>query len=287
MSDNPVVYFTREISPEGLQRVYDALGRTPHGKVAVKVSSGEPGNKHYLKAALVGDFVKSIQGEIVECNTAYDGGRNETTKHYQVLQDHGFASFAKTIILDGEDEISLPVRDGKHLTENVVGALFKDYDFHVILSHFKGHIMGGFGGALKNMAIGYASSRGKLIIHGAGDEKKGFDGDQDSFLESMAEAVSTILETAGKENFLYINVMNDISVDCDCDGNAAPPDMEDIGILASLDPVALDQACVDLVFNAEDGKNVVERIESRHGQVTLRRAVELGLGSREYTIEEI
>jgi len=287
MSEQPFVYITRDISPKGLDLVYKALGRVPHGKVAVKVSTGEPGNTHYLKAALVGEFVKGIQGDIVECNTAYGGDRSVTEDHYKVAEDHGFTSFAKVVILDEDGEIALPVTDGKHLKEDLVGARFKDYDFHVILSHFKGHLMGGFGGALKNMSIGYASPSGKLTIHGAGDEELGFGGDQDEFLESMAEAASAVIDAAGKENFLYINIMNYLSVDCDCDGNPAPPDMEDIGILASLDPVAVDQACVDLIFSATDGQSVVERIESRHGQVTLRRAAEMNLGSREYTLEEI
>jgi len=284
-----VVYMTTNISSQGLLSVYDALGLKANGKVAVKIHTGEPGNTHYLKPALIKDLVQRVNGTIVECNTVYGGRRASAAAHYQVAKDHGFSAIAPVVILDEKAEISLPVTGGKHLKENFVGARFKEFDFVVVLSHFKGHQMGGFGGAVKNASIGFASSAGKAWIHSGGKSKtRAFGGSQDDFLESMAEAAKTIadanVDSNGQKRILYINVMNHLSVDCDCNGNPTKPTMADIGILASLDPVALDQACVDLVYAAKDGKDLIDRIESRNGLLTLKRAQEIGLGSREYRL---
>jgi len=284
-----VVYMTTNISSQGLLSVYDALGLKANGKVAVKIHTGEPGNTHYLKPALIKDLVQRVNGTIVECNTVYGGRRASAAAHYQVAKDHGFSAIAPVVILDEKAEISLPVTGGKHLKENFVGARFKEFDFIVVLSHFKGHQMGGFGGAVKNASIGFASSAGKAWIHSGGKSKtRAFGGAQDDFLESMAEAAKTIadanVDPSGQKRILYINVMNHLSVDCDCNGNPTKPTMADIGILASLDPVALDQACVDLVYAAKDGKDLIDRIESRNGLLTLKRAQEIGLGSREYRL---
>ena len=258
------VYFTTDISPAGLMSVYDALGLAANGNVAVKLHTGEPGNSHYLKPDLIKDLVQRVNGTIVECNTAYGRRRASAEAHYQVAIDHGFTAIAPVVILDERSDISLPVSGGKHLTENFVGTRFNEFNFHVVLSHFKGHQMGGFGGALKNISIGYASREGKNWIHSAGRSRTGSAGtEQNAFLESMADAAKSIVDRVNGR-ILYINVMNHLSVDCDCNGRPTPPTMADIGILASLDPVALDQACVDLVYSAPDGKDLIERIESRN-----------------------
>lgn len=282
----PVVYMTTDISPEGLKAVYEALNWTPTGKVAVKLSTGEPPASNYLRPELIGELVQSLDGTIVECNTAYDGSRAATAMHRQVAEDHGFTAIADVDILDEEGSMSIPVSDGSRLTENFVGTHFANYDSYLVLSHFKGHAMAGYGGAIKNISIGLGSREGKSWIHTAGTTKDSpWGGDQDAFLESMAEAgkaVSDYLENG--ERIVYINVMNRLSVDCDCDGNPAEPDMHDIGILASADPVAIDQACIDLIYRAEDGQSMINRIESRNGFHTLEHAAEIGLGSREYTL---
>ncbi|WP_304952375.1 DUF362 domain-containing protein [uncultured Alistipes sp.] len=285
------VYMTRDISPAGLNAVYEALGREATGKVAVKISTGEPGGSNFLKPALIGDFVRKIGGTIVECNTAYGGGRAATADHLKAAEEHGFTAIAPVDIMDAEGEIALPVVGGKHLKEDFVGSHFPAYDFTVILSHFKGHAMGGFGGALKNMSIGIASSAGKAWIHTAGKTRTDLWNnlpEQDAFLESMAEAAKAVADHCG-ERILYINVMNNLSVDCDCDAHPAAPQMGDIGIFASLDPVALDQACVDQVYASEDpGKvHLIERMESRHGIHTVEHAAAIGLGSREYTLVDL
>lgn len=284
----PKVYFTKEITPEALVRIYEALGREAKGKVAVKLSTGEPGGHHFLQPVLIADLVKKIGGTIVECNTAYGGGRAATADHLKAAEDHGFTAIAPVDIMDAEGEVSLPVRGGKHLREDFVGSHYLDYDFTVVLSHFKGHAMGGFGGAIKNISIGIASSAGKAWIHSAGKTKNSGEmwgnlPEQDVFLESMAEAAKAIVDHCG-DRILYISVANNLSVDCDCDAHPEAPQMGDIGILASLDPVALDQACVDLVYASEDpGKvHLIERIESRHGIHTLEQAEALGIGSRKY-----
>ncbi|ULQ60444.1 DUF362 domain-containing protein [Brucepastera parasyntrophica] len=281
-----LVYMTADISPAGLAAVYEALGReAAGGKVAVKISTGEPGGKHFLAPALIKDLVQSVDGTIVEANTAYGGRRAATAMHYQVARDHGFTAIAPVVILDENGDIPLPVANGKHLTEDLVGAHFSDYDFHMVLSHFKGHGMGGFGGALKNLSIGYASSRGKSLIHSGGRSLTSpWGGEQNAFLESMAEAAQAVVNAGGPENFVYINVMNHLSVDCDCSSNPAAPTMADIAILASLDPVALDKACVDLVYAAPDGKDLIERIESRNGILTVTHAAAIGLGSLDYEL---
>lgn len=282
----PKVYMTTDISPEGLKAVYDALGWSPTGKVAVKLSTGEPPASNYLRPELIGDLVKSVGGTIVECNTAYGGSRAETAMHYQVAKDHGFTDIAEFQILDENGSMTLPVTGGTQLSENYVGAHFGDYDSYLVLSHFKGHAMAGFGGAVKNISIGLGSSEGKCWIHSAGNSRtNAWGGAQDPFLESMAEAGKSVSDYLGNgERIVYINVMNRLSVDCDCDGSPAEPDMHDIGILASTDPVAVDQACIDLVYSAEDGGSLIKRIESRNGLHTLEHAAGIGLGSRDYEL---
>jgi len=280
------VYMTDKITPEGLLAVYEALGLQASGNVAVKISTGEPGNTHYLAPSLIKNLVQKVNGTIVECNTAYGGRRASAAAHYQVARDHGFTAIAPVVIMDERADISIPVTGGKHLKEDIVGARFREFNFHIVLSHFKGHQMGGFGGALKNMSIGYASSAGKSWIHSAGKSKTGISGPQNDFLESMAEAAKAVAD-ANKGKMLYINVMNHLSVDCDCNGRPAAPTMADIGILASLDPVALDQACVDLIYKARDGKDVIARIESRNGLLTINHAQAIGLGSKSYRLIRI
>ncbi len=284
-TDAPVVYMTTDISSDGLMRIYQALEASPSGKIAVKLSTGEPGS-NYLRTDLIGELVKSLEGTIVECNTAYGGSRANTAMHYQVAEDHGYTAIADVDIMDEDGSMTLPVTGGDNLTENYVGAHFADYDYYVVLSHFKGHTMAGFGGAIKNISIGIASSEGKSHIHSGGTGGSMWGGNQDAFLESMAEAGKSVVDYLDG-NILYINVMNRLSVDCDCDGSPAEPDMHDIGILASYDPVALDQACVDLVYGAEDGQSLIDRIESRNGLHTLEQAEKIGLGSREYELVNI
>ena len=282
----PVVYMTTDISAEGLMAVYEALGASPTGNIAVKLSTGEPGS-NYLRPELIGDLVQSFDNPtIVECNTAYGGQRANTAMHYQVAEDHGYTAIADVDIMDENGSMTLPVTGGSNLTENYVGANFANYDYYVVLSHFKGHSMAGYGGAIKNISIGIASSEGKAHIHSGGTGGSMWGGDQDAFLESMAEAGKSVVDYLDG-NILYINVMNRLSVDCDCDGSPAEPDMHDIGILASFDPVALDQACVDLVYSAEDGDSLIQRIESRNGLHTLEHAESIGLGSRTYELVSI
>lgn len=283
---SPQVFMTTDISPEGLMAIYEALNWTPTGNVAVKLSTGEPPASNYLDPALIADVVHEVNGTIVECNTAYGGSRANTAMHYQVAEDHGFTAIADVVIMDENGSMTLPVTGGTRLTENYVGAHFADYDSFLVLSHFKGHAMAGFGGAIKNISIGIGSSQGKSHIHSGGTGGSMWGADQDSFLEAMGEAGKSVVD-ALDGRIVYINVMNRLSVDCDCDGNPAEPDMHDIGILASYDPVALDQACVDLVYAAEDGASLIQRIESRNGIHTIEHAAEIGLGSREYTIVNI
>lgn len=290
-SDNEnkaVVYMTKDISAEGLMAAYEALGRKPEGKVAVKISSGEPGGHYFLSPKLLAPMVQSVNGTIIECNTAYGGGRADTESHRHVVEEHGFTAIAPVDIMDAEGSMSIPVAEGKHLKEDMVGSHFADYDFVINLAHFKGHAMGGFGGVLKNMSIGIASSMGKSLIHTAGKETTGFgiNTPKNDFLESMAEAAKAVSDYKNG-NIVYINVMNNLSVDCDCDSHPAKPEMADIGILASLDPVALDQACVDLVYAAPDGTALIERMESRHGIHTVEHAERIGLGTRNYDLYTI
>jgi len=283
----PAVYFARAVNPEALQAVFDAIGAGLAGKVGVKLSTGEPGGNHYLKADLISGLVHAVNGTIVECNTAYGGGRGSTEAHYQAAADHGFTQIADFQIMDEDGSLPLPVEGGFHLAENLVGAHFADYDSFLVLSHFKGHQMAGFGGALKNISIGMASREGKLLIHSAGANRTSWQSTATpDFLESMADACQAVL--AAQPNMLFVNVMNNLSVDCDCDSNPAPPKMADIGILASADPVALDQACVDLVYASDDDSaDLIARIESRDGQHALEAAEALGVGSRAYELVEI
>lgn len=281
----PIVYMTSAISSEALIAAYQALGREATGKVAVKLSTGEPGGHNYLSPDLIKALVQSVGGTIVECNTTYGGMRDDTESHLRAAEDHGFTAIAAVDIMDADGSIALPVGNGKHLTEDIVGEHLADYDFVMVLSHFKGHTMGGFGGAVKNISIGIASSEGKALIHNAGRPLSYVDWNtpHDDFLESMAEAAKAVVAYEG-DHILYINVMNNLSVDCDCDAHPAAPTMADIGILASLDPVALDQACVDLVYAAPDGKDLIERMESRNAIHTLEHAAEIGVGSRMYEL---
>ena len=287
-SNTPLVYFTRALDSAGLQAVFAAIGKgLGDGNIGVKLSSGEPGGNHYLKADLIADLVHAVNGTIVECNTAYGSKRSSTEAHYQVAEDHGFIDIADFQIMDEDGSLSLPVEGGLHLSENLVGAHFADYDGFLVMSHFKGHQMAGFGGALKNISIGMASREGKLLIHSAGENRESWSSaSTPDFLESMADASKAVL--AAQPNMLFVNVMNNLSVDCDCDSNPAPPKMADIGILASADPVALDQACVDLVYASDDDSaDLIARIESLDGPHVLEAAETLGVGSRAYDLVEI
>ncbi|MDE5687767.1 MAG: DUF362 domain-containing protein [Paramuribaculum sp.] len=288
-----VVYFCPRITPENLVKVYTALGREAKGRVAAKLSTGEAGNPYHLSTDVIKKLIKMTDATIVECNTAYEGRRCNVPDHLQTAAAHGFTAIAEVDIMDGEGDISLPVRGGKHLKENFVGKNWSNYDFTMILSHFKGHPMAGFGGALKNVAIGMASSRGKAWIHTAGQSQTvpvdwANVPPQDDFLESMAEACESVFDKAG-ENILFINVANNLSVDCDCVAEPEAPEMKDLGILASLDPVALDRACVDMVYNSPDPgkKHLIERMEQQHATHLLDYAEQLGLGSQTYIIEQI
>ena len=280
----PVVYFTSDLSPEGLKKVYEALGRTLEGNVAVKLSTGEQGNENYLNPDLIKELVQSVDGTIVECNTAYDGARTSTAMHLQVAEDHGFTAIADVDIMDADGEIELPIEGGTYLTEDIVGSHLSDYDSMMVLSHFKGHPMGGFGGSLKNISIGVASRGGKSWIHSAGTAKEGMQAwPQNPFLCSMAEAAWAVDNHFG-EQITYVNVLNNLSVDCDCMAIAAAPTMGDIGSMAALDPVALDSASIDMVYDAHDGHDLVERIESLNGLLILEHGETMGIGSQNYRL---
>lgn len=285
------VYFTSDISPEGLVKIYEALGWTPTGDVAVKLSTGEGEGSYNLDPALIEKLVKNVNGTIVECNTAYPGSRSSTAQHMKVAEQRGYTAIANVDIMDAEGTMNLPVKNGKHLPYDIVGSHFANYDSFIVLSHFKGHTMGGFGGAIKNISIGIGSSSGKCFIHTAGKSKLiMISPNQDAFLESMAEAGKAVSDSLGNgERIIYINVMNNISVDCDCVANPSAPTMADVGILASTDPVAVDQACVDIVYAHEhtDGAEVIERMESRNGLHTLDYAQQIGLGTRSYDLVNI
>ena len=286
---SPVVYFTSDISAESLVRIYERLGWTPSGKTAVKISTGEPPASNYLRPELIGGLVQLLDGTIVECNTAYGGSRSSSAMHKQVAEDHGFTAIADFDLMDEEGEVEWPVTGGTRLDKIIVGSHAENYTDWVILSHFKGHMMAGFGGAVKNVGIGISSSSGKVYVHSAGTRTSGsiMNNDQDAWLEALAEMVKGFRDHVGGEHIIYINVMNRLSVDCDCDGNPAEPDIHDIGILASRDPAALDQACVDLIYQAEGNEALVNRIESRHGIHTLEHAEAIGLGSRTYELVNI
>lgn len=287
--ESPMVYFTSDISAEGLVRIYEALGWSPTGKVAVKISTGEPPASNYLRPELIGDLVQLLDGTIVECNTAYGGSRSSSAMHRQVAEDHGFTAIADFDLMDEEGEIEWPVAGGTRLDRIIVGSHAANYQDWVILSHYKGHQMAGFGGAIKNVGIGASSASGKVLVHTAGTKTSGsiMYSDQDAWLEALAEMVDGFVDHVGTEHIIYINVMNRLSVDCDCNGHPAEPDIHDIGILASTDPVALDQACYDLVAQADGNDALMRRIERQHGLHTLEHAEEIGLGSRTYTLVNI
>lgn len=288
------VYFIREITPENIIKAYEALGKNLEGNVAVKMHSGEQGNQNYLRPEFVQDVIHHVNGTVVECNTAYEGARNSTEKHKKLIEEHEWNKYFPFDLLDAEGpDMELEIPNGKVLKKNYVGKNLANYNALFVLSHFKGHAMGGYGGALKQLSIGCASSHGKTLIHTAGvtdDQKVLFQNlpEQDRFLEAMADAAKSVVDYF-KGNAVYINVMKNISVDCDCDAHASAPCMQDIGILASLDPVAVDQACLDLVYQSNDpGKDkLIERIESRHGVHTIESAYELGVGNREYELIQI
>lgn len=283
------VYYTKEISPEAMTSIYAALGQEVTGeKIAVKLSTGEPPASNYLDPNLIKDLVQQVNGTIVECNTAYGGQRANTAMHYQVAKDHGFTDIADFVVLDEDGSVSLPVNGGEQLTENLVGAHFPEYDGYLVLSHFKGHAMAGMGGAIKNISIGLGSQEGKCLIHTAGKSHDSpWGGEQDPFTESMAEAGKSVVDSLDG-NILFISVMNHLSVDCDCNGNPAQPDMHDIGILASADPVALDQACVDLVYASQDDTaSLIQRMESRNAIHVVEHGEKIGLGSREYRLVDL
>ena len=290
------VYFTKDITPEGLQKVFEALDTKLPGKVGVKVSTGEAGAKGYLKANLIGPFVKSLNGTIIECNTAYPGARNTAEDHIKVAKDHGFTEFADVDIMDADGEFKIPVKNGKHLKYDLVGKNFADYDSIVNLAHGKGHAMGGFGANLKNQSIGIASRNGKAYIHSCGKTKSPklcwiSKHQQIDFIESMAEAATAVADYLKENNkpIVYITVMNFLSVDCDCDANQGDPVMTDLGIVASLDPVANDQAFIDMIWASDDpgAKQLKERIDTREGRAILPYAESLGLGSTDYELIEI
>lgn len=285
---NSKVYFTKELSGAAMIKMYEAMQTELKGNVAIKVHSGEVGNQNFIRPDFMKPVVDLVGGTIVECNTAYDGKRNTTKDHLETIKLHGWSDIAKVDLLDAEGDMELKVDGGQCIDRNYVGANMADYDSMLVLSHFKGHPMGGFGGALKNISIGLASSHGKAYIHGAGDVDAMWTADHDSFLEAMADASKSVMDYF-KGKIAFINVMKNMSVDCDCCAVAEDPAMADIGILSSLDPVALDQACLDLVYAAKDeGKaHLIERIESRHGIHTVEAAAAIGVGNREYELVEI
>ena len=290
------VYFTKEITPESLVKIYKALGVEAQGRVAVKISTGEGSNTHYLKPTLIRNLVDEVNGTIVECCTAYPGSRMDKQKHWQTIHEHGFDSIFAVDLMDEFGEIRIPVQDKKHLKYNIVGNHLPNYDFMINLAHFKGHAMGGFGGVMKNASIGVASTNGKANIHSAGitsDPKEMWNhiDDQDGFLESMAAAAQAV-HNYFSGRVIYINVMNNLSVDCDCDGHPAKPELKDMGIMASLDPVAVDQACLDKVFNykgkpGDDNKPLIERINRQHGTYITDYAEQIGLGSKKYILIDL
>ena len=282
------VYFTKEITKEAILKMYQVLEKELKGNVAVKVHSGEAGNQNYLRPEMYEEVIKHLNGTVVECNTAYDGERNTTEKHKRLLDTHNWTKHYKVDLLDESEEIELEIPNGKIIKKNYIGKNIENYDSMLVISHFKGHPMGGYGGALKQLSIGLASSHGKAYIHGAGEEEKIWTADHDLFLESMADAAKSVVDYFDN-NIAYVNVMCNMSVDCDCCAKAENPCMKDIGILSSTDPVALDQACIDMVYNSNDeGKShLIERIESRNGIHTIEAASKLNIGSREYELINI
>ena len=285
MVEKAKVYFTKDLTPEAVIKLYQALNINLPGKVAAKVHSGEVGNQNFIRPDFMKPMLDYIHGTIVECNTAYEGKRYSSKDHWNTMKLHGWTEIAPVDIMDEEGDLELPIPTGKQIQKNFVGSHLKNYGSLLVLSHFKGHPMGGFGGALKNISIGIASSHGKAYIHGAGNVKKIWSSDHNQFLDSMADACLSIKDFF-KGNIAYINIMRNMSVDCDCCAVAEDPKMADIGILSSLDPVALDQACLDLVYRSDDPgkKDLIQRIESRNGLRTVESAAALGVGSREYEL---
>lgn len=302
------VYFTREITPKSLVQVYDALGASVHGKVGVKISTGEAGNNNYLKPDLIKDLIAKVKGTIVECNVAYAGGRDQTERHLETAREHGFLEIAEVDIMDATGEIEIPVNNGKHVSIDIVGEHIDNYDSFINLAHFKGHEMAGFGGVIKNQSIGFASASGKAYIHTLGitrspeemmsgimaDIEGSLEAKQDGFLETMAETAKAVADYVndkdpGNACILYINVINNLSVDCDCSATPEAPCMADIGIMASLDPVALDQATLDQIKHSSDvgREHFMERVERQNGEYILKYAEEIGLGSRGYELIEL
>lgn len=285
----PIVYFSRSITPEKVLELYQKLGKDLPGKVAIKVHSGEVGNQNFLRPPFWKPIIDHVGGTVVECNTAYPGSRNTTKRHMKTFKKHGWIEHFTVDLLDAEGpDMVLEIPSGKVIQKNYVGKDMANYDSTLVLSHFKGHPMGGYGGAIKQLSIGFASSFGKAYIHGAGEPKKIWTADHDSFLEAMADAALSVKDYFG-ENAVYVNVMKNMSVDCDCCAIAKDPCIGDIGILVSLDPVAIDQACLDLVYACDDPNksHLIERIESRNGIHTIEAAAALGLGSREYELVEV
>lgn len=286
----PTVYFSKTITSEKILELYKLLGKTLEGSTAIKVHSGETGNQNFLRPDFWKPLIDYVGGTVVECNTAYEGTRNTTDKHIKTMKEHGWSDSFNVDIMDGEGpDMVLTIKNGKRIDKNYVGKNLQNYDSLLVLSHFKGHPMGGYGGAIKQLSIGIASSFGKAYIHGAGEPEKIWTADHDSFLESMGDAASSVVDYFG-ENAVYINVMKNMSVDCDCCAVAEDPCMKDIGILVSTDPVAIDQACIDLVYAATDDPgqaHLIERIESRNGLLTIEASANLGFGSKEYNLIEV
>ena len=295
------VYFTKDITPEALVKIFKALGVEPKGRVAVKISTGEGGNTHYLRPTLIRNLVDEVNGTVVECCTAYGGTRQDPKKHWETIHEHGFDSIFAVDLMDEYRDIRIPVQDKKHLKYNIVGEHLANYDFMINLAHFKGHAMGGFGGVMKNASIGVASTAGKAYIHSAGKtsdpqltwtkEYIAAGPTQDDFLESMAASAQAV-HNYFDGNIVYINVMNNLSVDCDCDGSPDKPELKDMGIMASIDPVAVDQACLDKVFNhkakaGDDNKPLIERINRQHGTYITEYAEKIGLGSKNYILIDL
>jgi hypothetical protein len=281
----PTVYFTKDISPKGLVKAYNALNWTPKGKVGIKMSTGESAKTNYLRPELIKNLIAEVDGTIVECNTAYGGNRSDSASHWAAIKERGFLDIAPVDIMDEEGSMELPVKNGNILKENYVGTHFANYPSYIVLSHFKGHQMAGFGGALKNISIGFGSSMGKKWIHSGGTSKESmWGGEQTAFLEAMADASKAVTDYVGRDNMVYINVLNRISIDCDCNGNPAEPDIHDIGILVSTDPVAIDQAGIDMVSVADGNQKLMERIADRNGLHILEAAEKIGVGSRKYKL---
>lgn len=285
----PTVYFTRDISAAGLVQAYRAAGWKPAaGPVGIKMSTGEPPSSNYLRPELISELIKDVNGTIVETNTAYEGRRSTSSEHWKVIREHGFTDIAPVDIMDEQGDLAIPVPNPLRISENYVGTHFANYPSYIVLSHFKGHAMAGYGGALKNISIGFASRMGKSWIHSGGTSKTNpWGGQQDPFLDSMADASAAVINYVGADNMIYINVLNRISIDCDCNGTPAEPDIHDIGILVSTDPVAIDQAGIDMISNAPGNEALLNRIQQQNGLRTIESAHAHGLGSRQYKLVDL